>query len=157
MATRQLQNDKDIPSHTSFEAQAICCTQEETDTSWGTVCHVKFALARLKDEEAPYSPQTFDEAWLNHFEAFSGQDLDRITLDHVDKSMLRTAKDQAANIEASIDKQFTPLLMCSQTGHAEVSQALLTRRPTLRPPPIRSSPRCRCPAMTATRRSHRHS
>ena len=51
----QLQNGKDTPSHTVFEAQAISQsaglklgrTQEEMDTSYGTGCHITFAcLAR---------------------------------------------------------------------------------------------------------------
>jgi len=56
--TKQLHNGKDTPSHTYFEAQAICknaglrlCrNQDEMDTSCNTGCHINFALAWIDHE-----------------------------------------------------------------------------------------------------------
>jgi len=55
--TIELKNGQDTPSHTFFEAQAICAnaglrlcrTQQEMDTSCNTGCHINFALAWLDD------------------------------------------------------------------------------------------------------------
>jgi len=100
--TTQLKNGRDTPSHTFFEAQAICTnaglrlcrTQEEMDTSCNTGCHINFALAWLDDEfVAPYNPTTVGEAWLNHFEAFGAQDVDKIMLDYDEETVLQIHND----------------------------------------------------------------
>ena len=56
-------------------------------------CNIKAALAWLDEQAEPCSPQTVIEAWLNHFDAFAGQDLDRIMSDYDYKGVPRAVDD----------------------------------------------------------------